>query len=53
MEGRRLKVRGELKGLLSFLGRELVWEPVTPAEYPPGFLPPDSSTFVPVIPRKK
>ncbi|HUW41536.1 MAG TPA: DUF2147 domain-containing protein [Rectinemataceae bacterium] len=53
--GTRLVVRGQLKGLLGFLGRNQTWVATTAADpdLPPGFVMPDPSSFVPVLPRKK
>jgi len=50
-EGNKLIVRGALKGTGGLLGRNQTWMAATTTEL--GFTPPDSRTFVPVIPKKK
>lgn len=53
--GTQLIVRGQLKGLLGFLGRNQTWVATTSSDpdLPAGFAMPDSSSFVPSPPRKK
>jgi len=51
-EGGKLVLRGQLKGPIK-LGRNQTWLPATPSELPAGYSIPDSSTFVPVIPKGK
>jgi len=51
----RLVVRGQLKGLLGFLGRNQSWIATNAADpdLPAGFVMPDPSSFVPSPPKKK
>lgn len=52
-EGGKLIVRGQLKGLLGFLGRNQTWLPYKEGLLPPDVVVPDPTTFVPKIPQKK
>lgn len=52
-DGSKLIVRGQLKGLGFFLGRNQTWLAACAEDLPPGFQVPDPSTFVPVVPKKK
>lgn len=54
-DGSRLVVRGQLKGILGFLGRNQTWIATTASDpdLPPGFIMPDPASFVPSPPRKK
>ncbi|MCX7788718.1 MAG: DUF2147 domain-containing protein, partial [Spirochaetes bacterium] len=47
-EGTDLIVRGKI----AFLGRNQTWKPFEPKEFPAGFMVPDPSKFVPVIPER-
>jgi uncharacterized protein (DUF2147 family) len=51
--GDKLDVRGQLKGIFGFLGRNQTWLPAGAADLPADFQIPDPATFVPVIPKKK
>lgn len=52
-EGGKLIVRGQLKGLFSFLGRNQTWLTAMASELPADYVMPDPSTFMPKIPKKK
>ena len=53
--GSQLIVRGQLKGLLGFLGRNQTWVATSfsDPDLPQGFVLPDTGSFVPSQPRKK
>lgn len=50
-EGDHLIVRGEV--LHSIFGKNIIWQPVADGDFPSGFIKPNTSTFVPVIPQPK
>lgn len=52
-EENRLVVRGQLKSILGFLGRNQTWIVANAMDLPEDFIMPDPATFIPVIPRQK
>lgn len=52
LEGGKLKLRGQLKGL-GFLGRTQTWLKAQASDMPSGVPLPDPAKFVPVIPKAK
>lgn len=49
-DGVKLILRGQLKGIGGFLGRNQTWMPASTADLPPGYTLP--ATIVPVVPQK-